>query len=179
MTTSYYDPKGWLQTYTGVQFWPLDPKPEDINLADIAHALALQCRFGGHSIGFYSVAEHSVRVSQELPDDLKRWGLLHDASEAYLTDIPKPLKISMPDYNRFEDVVLQAVAKRFGLDWPMPDRVHFMDAVMLATEQRDIMAPPPVPWNKMPDPLPSKIVPWNWRDAEDRFLMWAKSLGIE
>ena len=174
-----YDPKSWLQTYSGVQFWPLAPRPEDIRLVDIAHSLAMQCRFGGHVLEFYSVAEHSVRIARELPDDLKIWGLLHDAGEAYLTDIPKPLKPHLPEYNGFEDEVLKAVAQRFDLSWPIPEKVMYLDVVMLATEQRDVMAPPPAPWNKMPDPLPAKIEPWTWREAKDQFLTMAHTLGLK
>ena len=78
----------WLQTYTGIQFWPLDPRPEEIDIQDIAHALSLLCRFNGHCQRFYSVAEHSVHVSTILAPEFGLWGLLHDAAEAYLSDIP-------------------------------------------------------------------------------------------
>ena len=82
----------WIQTMSGVIFYPLDPRPEEIRIEDIAHALSHQCRFAGHCREFYSVAEHSVRVSRELPQEFMLWGLLHDASEAYLVDLPRPIK---------------------------------------------------------------------------------------
>jgi uncharacterized protein len=82
----------WIQTYTGKQFWPLSPLPEDIVIEDIAHALSMQCRFGGHVRTFYSVAQHSVHVSLLVEPQYALWGLLHDAAEAYLVDLPRPIK---------------------------------------------------------------------------------------
>src|ERR1019366_9954250 len=82
---------GAIRTYSGVRFKPLDPDPA-VGISDIAHALANQCRFGGHSSAFYSVAQHSVRVSEICAAEDALWGLLHDASEAYLVDVPAPLK---------------------------------------------------------------------------------------
>jgi len=76
----------WFQTYTGKQFYPLDPRPEDIDLDDIVHHLSHLCRFNGGTREFYSVAQHSVIVADALPDDFKLWGLLHDAAESFLAD---------------------------------------------------------------------------------------------
>ncbi|MBF0612521.1 MAG: hypothetical protein HQL55_15470, partial [Magnetococcales bacterium] len=80
-------PDNWIQTFTGRQFWPLAPVLEHIHVQDIAHALSLLCRFNGHCQKFYSVAEHSLHVATILPPELAGWGLLHDASEAYLADL--------------------------------------------------------------------------------------------
>src|SRR4051812_6540197 len=82
----------WMQTISGKAFFPLDPRPADVDIQDIAHALAFQCRFGGHVKEFYSVAEHSVRVSLICAHEDAKWGLLHDATEAYLSDIVRPVK---------------------------------------------------------------------------------------
>src|ERR1035441_1601867 len=82
---------GSITTFSGVRFWPLIPNPADIRIEDIAHALSNQCRFGGHTREFYSVAEHSVRVSQLCTPENALWGLLHDASEAYLSDVTAPI----------------------------------------------------------------------------------------
>lgn len=90
----------WIQTYTGRQFWPLDPKPEEVCIEDIAHALSQQCRYAGHTIRFYSVAQHSVEIALRVPRAAALWGLLHDAAEAYLVDLPRPVKYLMPAYKR-------------------------------------------------------------------------------
>ena len=90
-----------ILTYSGKVFDPVNPIAADIRIEDIAHALAHQCRFSGHTIEHYSVAEHSVRVSGLLEDRgypyrVQMWGLLHDASEAYLIDLPAPVKNGTP-----------------------------------------------------------------------------------
>ena len=87
---------GWVQTVTGKAFYPLKPDPSLISIEDIAWALSMQCRFAGHVLHFYSVAEHCVYISNSVPMEDALWGLLHDATEAYLTDVPRPLKPLMP-----------------------------------------------------------------------------------
>lgn len=162
----------WIQTYTGKAFWPFDPRPEDVYIEDIAHALSLQCRFGGHVRELYSVAQHCVLVSKWL-SEYALWGLLHDASEAYLVDLPRPLKRnpSFTAYREVEDLVMQAVCKRFGLEVEMPIYVKLVDNVLFVTEQRDLMAPPPMPWkNEGVQALTYKIVPWTSAKAEKEFL---------
>src|ERR1039457_6405429 len=117
---------GFIGTFSGLRFWPLAPNPDDILIADIAHALAHQCRFGGHAWKFYSVAKHSVHVSQLCPPEHALWGLLHDASEAYLVDLPRPLKL-LPEfapYREAERRSQRAVAVRFGLPEEQPASVR-------------------------------------------------------
>ena len=80
-----------MSTYTGKKFFPFDPRPEQICIEDIAHGLSMLCRFSGQCPYFYSVAEHSIYVVHCLPDNLQLEGLLHDASEAYLADLPRPV----------------------------------------------------------------------------------------
>ena len=147
----------WIQTYTGRQFWPLDPRAEEVEVLDIAHALSNLCRFGGHCTQFYSVAQHSVLVSQvyermgpEVPG-AKLWGLLHDASEAYLADVPRPVKPFLAGYEELETQLLQAVAERFGLLWPIPEIVKQVDNVILADEMEQFMVTPPADWS-LPEP---------------------------
>ncbi len=153
------DGMDWIQTYSGRMFHSLNPVEEEVFVEDIAHSLSNLCRFNGHCLRYYSVAEHSVRVSRILPDEFKLWGLLHDAGEAYLTDLPRPVKQSLSAFNEMEDKVLAVVARRFGLVWPMPVPVKEADNILLATEARDLMAPPPRPWNLGVDPLPESIDP--------------------
>jgi len=130
---------GIIQTSSGLKFDICNPNPELINIEDIADALSKLCRFGGHTTSFYSVAQHCCLVALQLPLDLAMWGLLHDASEAYLVDIPSPIKKLLPTYIEFEEGLHQAVAKKFDLSWPMPEAVKWADEIALATEARDLM----------------------------------------
>ncbi|MBI2566041.1 MAG: phosphohydrolase [Candidatus Schekmanbacteria bacterium] len=160
----------WIQTYTGKQFWPLDPRAEHVDIADIAHSLSLQCRFNGHCRSFYSVAEHCVRVSEIVAAEHALWGLLHDAGEAYLADLPRPIKGRLDAYGRLEDRVLAKIAEAFGLSWPIPADVHRADDILLATESRDLMAAPPAPWGLREQPLAATIDPKPPEDAERAYL---------
>ncbi len=160
----------WIQTYSGKQFFPLDPRIDDIDIRDIAHALSLQCRFNGHCRTFYSVAEHSVRVSEHVPPRLARWGLLHDAAEAYLSDLPRPVKQQIESYVAMEERLLRLIAERFELSWPIPETVLEVDTRLLATEARDLMGAPPQPWDLDGlSPLSEPIEPWPAAKAEQRF----------
>lgn len=140
----------WIQTFTGKQFWPLEPRIDDISILDIAHALSNLCRYGGHVECFYSVAQHCLLVSQILPDPytFALYGLLHDASEAYLIDVPRPIKysIGMEAYRAAEKRLQQMIYERFGLHPVEPECVSIADKQMLRTEQRDLMKPAPAEW---------------------------------
>ncbi len=170
----------WIQTYSGQVFYPLDPRPEEIHIIDIARSLSFQCRFSGHTRYFYSVAEHSVRVSLACPTD-KAWALLHDASEAYLVDLPRPLKRFSELgrlYMEAEVRVMQAVCRRFGLPIEQPAIIEKIDRVLLITEKRDLMTMEPKPWEDTEIPLPAKITPWTSYQAETAFLARFKELGL-
>lgn len=93
----------WIQTYSGHKFDPIRPDPEKIDIRDIAHGLSLTCRYNGQCNRFYSVAEHSLIVSEHVPVELRLAALLHDASEAYISDVTSPVKASIPGYCRIED----------------------------------------------------------------------------
>lgn len=149
----------WCQTFTGRAVYPLDMRPEDVDIRDIAHSLSLQCRFNGHCKVFYSVAEHSVNVVAWLVENhsfdelaLFRWGLMHDAAEAYFSDVPRPVKRSMPGWTAIESDILTVIANRFCLALPIPEEVVRADGVLLATEARDFMAPPPRAWGLVEKP---------------------------
>lgn len=168
----------WIQTCTGIQFWPMDAIVEEVAIRDIAHSLSLLCRFNGHCNRFYSVAEHSIHVAHLLPQDLKLAGLLHDASEAYIADIPMPVKRNLPDYKAIEANLLKVIAERFGLPWPMPTEVHVADATLLATEKIALMGPEPAPWHQMPDPVDPKLIQgWGPKEAEERFMDMFQALS--
>jgi hypothetical protein len=168
---------GWIQTYTGRQFFPCDPKPTDFDIHDIAHSLGLQCRFNGHCKAFYSVAEHSVRVSRICSEQNALWGLLHDLGEAYLGDMPRPVKLFFPDFTLYEERLLQAACETFGLVWPMPPEVKAADDRLLSTEARDLMGPLPEPWTAGLVPLDERIEPWSPVDAERAFLQRFEELS--
>lgn len=126
----------WLATYTGLRLSVLNPKPEQIDILDIAMGLARTARFKVCAERTFSVAQHSIEVSRRLPPELRLWGLLHDASEAYIEDIPTPYKRHLPCYTEIEAKLMRVIAERFGLSWPMPAAVHEVDARMTITEAR-------------------------------------------
>jgi hypothetical protein len=168
----------WCQTFTGRQFWPMDPRAEDVCIEDIAHALALQCRFAGHCREPYSVAEHSVRASlyvRGIGGDREEQlaALLHDASEAYLVDVPRPVKPHLVGYKAAERAVQTVVNRWAGLR-DCADRgsfVHQADEVLLATEARDLMGHRCMErWGLTHAPMAEVIAPWDWRTAEREFL---------
>lgn len=111
---------GVIDTRTGGTITPLAADPDDVSLADIAHALANLTRFTGHGAEFYSVARHAVHVSHEVearggsPDAI-RWGLLHDATEAYIADVPAPVKRSLPGYTHAEAELATVVREAFDI----------------------------------------------------------------
>jgi uncharacterized protein len=162
----------WIQTHSGRRFTPTNPNPDAIVIQDIAHALSMQCRFSGHSKYFYSVAQHSVLVSYICDSQDALWGLLHDASEAYLVDVPRPIKRSgqMQAYIDFEHKVQEAVCRRFGLPMAEPPSVKKADTALLYTEARDLMAPFHSDWEQKVDPLPFLIEPWEHNRAKDMFM---------
>lgn len=159
-----------IMTASGLFFDFMDPKPEQIEIRDIAHALSMTCRFSGHCLSFYSVAEHSVRVSYACNPEDALWGLLHDASEAYLTDIPRPIKRRLPEYKTMEKRVQSVICGRFGLHADMPESVHEADGALLATEGRDLCAKGWEFWGLPHSPLPEIINPWPQMFAKKRFL---------
>lgn len=169
MTTKTTRNGDWVQTYTGRQFWPIDPRPEEIFIEDIAHSLSLICRFSGHCREFYSVAQHSVMVSYLVPEEDALWGLMHDASESYLSDIARPVKPFVENYKNLELGIEKVIAERYGMCWPMPASVKVADTIMLATEARDMMLPPADDWFLDQEPHPDKIVPVGPHDAELMF----------
>ena len=159
----------WIQTYDGKIFDLLDPDPDDIDPETIAVVLSRICRFGCHCKEFYSVAQHSLLVESlvDIPR-LKLPALLHDAHEAYwgLGDLPRPVKL-IPEIKQWLSLHAQrmdvVIATRFRFSVHLFDNYEIKDAdnILLATEKRDLMLPPPKPWVILPDPLPQTIKPWD------------------
>ena len=183
----------WQQTFSSRQFWPDDPRDEDFSIIDIAHALSLQARFAGHTFVHYSVAEHSVRAArlayriaqgkglEQSPHQTAQEvfaTLLHDATEAYLVDIPRPRKRQedMAGYREAESRLERAIERWVGLPagafgWQV---VKQADETMLQTEKRDLLGPAPAPWGPNQGiavaPLPEHIRPVLPHIAEMAFL---------
>lgn len=171
----------WMQTFTGRQFWPMDPRPEDVDPLDIAHALSLLCRYNGHVDRFYSVAEHCVLMSHAVPPEDALWALLHDATEAYVGDMIRPLKHSMPDYRAAEDRVMVAIVERFELaSTSMPASVKDVDNRILLTERATLMDRHAGEWAvDHLEPLPVKVLGWDPMWAEARYIDRLLELGVE
>jgi hypothetical protein len=176
MTAIHRDDHSWIQTYSGLQFWPLSPRPEDVRIEDIAHALSMKCRYAGHCREFYSVAQHSVLVSENVPPADALWGLLHDAGEAYFADIVRPIKKSHPIFDEIEAAIMASICDAFGLPPDQPESVSRADVVLLMTERRDLLATPPRPWSLRAEPLEEHIVPMQPFEAEAVFLSRFRSL---
>jgi hypothetical protein len=170
-----------MLTYTKAWVDPVELQARDVDLIDIAHSLALQCRYGGHVPEFYSVAEHSVRLARLLesyPADVQLWGLLHDGAEAYLSDVVAPLKHLeyFQAYRTLEQKIEEVIKIHFNLGNPPSAVIRFYDLVMLATEQRDFFQLSEDFWTEGTQPLNEKIIPWTWQKAEQEFLDLALTL---
>ncbi|GBF56408.1 hypothetical protein PbB2_00064 [Candidatus Phycosocius bacilliformis] len=166
-----------ILTADGTYFSFLRPS-ENLTLNAVARGLANTCRFGGQCNRFYSVAEHSVWVSRIVPEELALWGLMHDAPEAFICDIPKPLKEMLPDYRKIEKAIEGPILEFFGLIGPMPSAVKAADMIMLATEQRQIMNNRD-PWRWTLKPLEDATLEClEPQAAYELFIARANELGI-
>lgn len=171
-----------IRTHTG-WFYPFTPRADEVDIRDIAHALAMICRFGGHVRSYYSVAQHSVLVSCHVPQKYAIAALLHDAAEAYVGDMVSPIKRQLPAYKKLEAGVERVVMERFELgdfDQDMIGMSHVKEAdlVALITEQRDLWAGPARERSKEVWPWARRIAPLGWRAAKYLFLSrWQELTG--
>jgi uncharacterized protein len=175
----------WIITSSGRQFWPLDPRPEEVDLGDIATALSKICRWGGHIAveGIFSVAQHCVLVAMNSPHRYRKEALLHDAHEAYLCDVPRPIKRYLVNYEVIAARLDGVISDRFGVELcELPQAVTREDNRGLATERRDLLPTWPVSpgeaqgeWMK---PWMARIVPWSPTEARENYLSMASALGI-
>jgi 5'-deoxynucleotidase YfbR-like HD superfamily hydrolase len=158
-----------MRTRSGHQYYPTDPRASEVNITDIAHALGNLCRFGGHCNRFYSVAEHSVLVSRVVPPEFALLGLMHDATEAYVCDVPRPLKRALgKTYAAIEALNWFAIAERFGLALHLPECVHDADNEMLLAEKDALLGTVPAEWTLgiKPHLKPAKVTVLGLAPAE-------------
>lgn len=160
-----------ITTRSGRQVSLTDPKSDQIDIGDIAHGLAYQCRFNGQVSRFYSVAQHSILVASILPDQLKLAGLLHDAAEAYLGDIVQPLKQFLPEFERIEGMFMTVIGDRLGIKLDHHPEVKHADLVALATEKRDLLPREKSDWAVLQgiSPINRLILPMGPEEAEEAF----------
>lgn len=163
-----------IETYTGLQFHILEPRPEEVCITDIAHALSMQCRFTGHTRFYYSVAQHSYLVSFLVPQQFQLEALLHDASEAYIGDMSRPLKHFSECgrlYLEIEAKIEAVIKKKFGLPPTMSPEVKEADNSLLYAEKAALMKPCDWTdtWGKYKE-IDAEIKPWEPRYAETHFL---------
>ena len=170
----------WLLTASGTHFDLVDPQPDMVNILDIAQGLANECRYTGQCRWFYSVAQHATLASQIVPDELTLEALLHDAAEAYIKDIPRPLKLLLPDYREIERRVDTVIRHAFGLPDRMSDPVKEADTIMLATERRDLMVEDDTEWEILRGvtPLDKRIRAQPPRIAESAFVRRLLEIGL-
>ena len=160
-----------ILTAYGTYFDFKNPSKSEIHIVSIAHALSHICRFTGHTREFYSVAQHCVMVSQIVPPELALAGLLHDAAEAYLGDVSKPLKMILPDYLEIEKIVEKAVFTHFKIgNTPYHAEIKRADAKMYLTERRDLMPSAPEQLLHGISPLQDRLIPLNSYSARRLFL---------
>lgn len=172
----------WIQTHRKIKFHPGDPKPADVDIRDIAHALSNLCRYTGHTGSFYSVAEHSVRVALLCPPEDRLWGLMHDAAEAYIGDLNRPTKMlpEMAPYRHMEANIMRVICEKFCIPAEPPPSVKRADEILLATEARDLMSPLVGKWILREKPGDFSLLwPWTVARSELIFLGVFRELMVE
>jgi uncharacterized protein len=163
-------PKDSIRTNSGLYINVFEPTPEMISIEDIAHALSHMPRFGGHLDVFYSVGQHSVLCARKLTDiDDKKAALLHDASEAYMMDMPSPIKARLPMYKSYEDNLMRVIANKFGFQYPLSKNVKEVDAEMLLIEWDNLVG----------DNGDDDFVCWTPKQTKEIFLREFKKLFVE
>lgn len=127
----------WIETYSGHKLDVFNINKEAIDIVDIAHALSMACRFNGHLKQFLSVAEHSIIVASMVEEQHQLAALLHDAAEAYITDVPRPIKQMLPEINKIDAVLTEAIFKKFGCEYPINPEIIAVDRELCLAEARD------------------------------------------
>ena len=191
-----HDGNPWIQVSYGGKFHYLNPEPEEIYIEDIAHALSLNCRFNGHTERFYSVAQHSCMVAKHVMEYSQNpiWGLaalLHDAAEAYIPDMPRPIKGYIVGYAELEKNILHAILKKMrlpDLTCPKDRRTSALEELIsiikvhdnrsVITEKRDFLLPGGPKWDleEYFEPYKEKIHALTPANAEREFMIFFRAL---
>lgn len=175
----------YITTYTGIHFYPTSPRSEDISITDIAHSLSLQCRGNGHVKYFLSVGQHCIRCAQEAlargySDRIALICLLHDASEAYMSDVPRPTKREIPRYTEWEDHLLDMIYRRYIGDVPSAEEQRVMrtiDDEVLYYDLRELLG------ETTEGPAPQMRVPFDYEtfvpfhQVEEQYLSLFRQLN--
>lgn len=161
--------ESWLQTYSGLKFFPENPTPDMIDLKDIAHALAFSCRYNGQCKMFYSVAEHSVYVSRMVPEEHALAALLHDAAEAYVGDIVRGVKHLVHGFSEMEDKILSMILMKYGCHPVLDPCIKKADNEILYWE-KEVLMPGHFEWNIPKPEQRVEIYCWQPDVAEDVFM---------
>ena len=164
---------GWIQTYSGGRFWPLDPRTEDVRLTDVAHHLSMRIRFSGACKEPYCVAQHSVLLSNQMSHDpVRAYALLHhDDTETHLPDVATPLKPYLPFWKSVEGAHERAIVlEGFGVDEPALRATKPLDKRIVTDEARCLLNPSEHPWKVRPEPLGLDIEAWPAARAELAYL---------
>lgn len=167
--------KAWIQTYSNKRFNILNPQPKEICIEDVAHALSMQCRFTGHTRFHYSVAQHSYYASLIAATAFRFEALMHDASEAYICDMNRPMKQytkAGAAYREVEKVIEEAIARKFLLPDTMSAEVKRVDNMLLYAEKAQLMAPMEwdTRWAASTEAADIVIEKWTPEQAESNFL---------
>lgn len=179
----------WMQTFTGRRFYPLAAQPEDVDIVDIAHHLSMVCRYGGATKFHYSVAQHSILMAQVAPQEHKLRALLHDAPEAYVGDMIRPIKKDR-ELSPFRDIergVELAICNALKLEYPIANSVvHDLDTRILLDEREQVMTHTEDDWQVRGDPIGVTIDEWKPAYTRQRFLRayenycaWHNETGVK
>lgn len=175
--TAYTSPT-FIETYTGRAFWPLEPKVEDVSIIDIAHHLSNQCRYSGATEATYCTAQHCCLLENFVSNKMRGSPLdrlqilMHDCAEAYLVDIPRPVKQFMPEYRKWDHRITEVVREWLGIRGvPTPSWQDEYDSRIVVDEHEQVMSNA-LDWgDDARNPLGIAISPWSPKVAEQQFLM--------
>lgn len=161
--------KDYITTRAGTQFSLSKMNVEDVDITDIAHALSMNCRFNGHVDRFYSVAQHCVIVSFAVPPEYAFEGLMHDASEAFIPDMPRPFKQHIDGMDKYEDELMSRLAAFHGFRYPLPDDVRYVDHMIVGDEARALYASVPDWVNDYEPVVSAQCFDQCWSPKQARF----------